>query len=116
MSNEFLLSAIIFLPTVGAILMCAIKSEAAMRSFGNAITLLTFILTLFAWSRFDAASITATHPMEMAFKFPWIESWNVYYNLGLDGISMPLVVLTSLISWLAMLASTSVTKQLKGYL
>src|SRR4029079_5714724 len=61
-------------------------------------------------------SINAAHPMEMAVKIPWIASWNVYYNLGLDGISMPLVVLTSLISWLAMLASGSITKQLKGYL
>lgn len=118
MNNEFLLTAIIFLPTFGAIAVAFFsnKSDAAMRSFGNSITFLTFILTLFAWSRFDAASITAEHPMEMAVKIPWIASWNVYYNLGLDGISLPLVVLTSLISWLAMLASTSVTKQIKGYL
>jgi NADH-quinone oxidoreductase subunit M len=118
MSNTFLLTAIIFLPTFGAIAAAFFsnKSESAMRSFGNSITFITFILTLFAWSRFDSASITAEHPMEMAVKIPWIASWNVYYNLGLDGISMPLVVLTSLISWLAMLASTSVTKQYKGYL
>src|SRR4029077_11869810 len=62
------------------------------------------------------ANISAEHPMQMAVKIPWIASWNVHYNLGLDGISMPLVLLTSLISWLAMLASTSVTKQVRGYL
>src|SRR5579872_3743584 len=116
MNNEFLLSAIILLPTFGALAMCAFRSEAAMRSFGNAITFLTFILTLFAWLRFDAAGISADHPMQMTVKATWIASWNVNYQLGLDGISMPLVVLTSLISWLAMLASVSVTKQLKGYL
>src|SRR5579863_6167434 len=118
MSDTFLLSLIIFLPTAGALALglFSFKSEGAMRTFGNTITFITFVLTLFAWFRFNPASITAAHPMEMAVKVPWIASWNVYYNLGLDGISMPLVVLTSLISWLAMLASGSVTKQLKGYL
>jgi NADH-quinone oxidoreductase subunit M len=55
--------------------------------------------------------------MQMATtKVPWISSWNVNYSLGVDGISLPLVVLTGLISWLAMLASGSVTKQVRGYL
>ena len=118
MTDFALLSLIIFLPTIGAMVigLFHIKSEGAMRSFANSVTFLTFILTLFAWFRFDPAQISAEHPMQMAVKIPWIASWNVYYNLGLDGISMPLVVLTSLISWLAMLASTSVTKQLRGYL
>ncbi len=116
MDNNFLLSSIIFLPTAGALFLCVCKSDAAMRTLGNAVTFLTFVLTLVAWSHFDAASISAAHPMEMPVKVPWIASWNVYYNLGLDGISMPLVLLTSFISWLSMLASGSVTKQLRGYL
>jgi NADH-quinone oxidoreductase subunit M len=118
MNDFFLLSAIIFLPAVGAAALSLFndKSEGMMRSFANSITFLTFFLTLLAWFRFDAGQITAEHPMQMAVKIPWIPSWNVYYNLGVDGISMPLVVLTSLISWLSMLASNTVAKQLRGYL
>jgi NADH-quinone oxidoreductase subunit M len=70
------------------------------------------MITLFAWFRFDSAEAG----MQMTSTVPWIKSWNVNYQLGVDGISMPLVVLTSLISWLAMLASGSVTRQIRGYL
>ena len=49
-------------------------------------------------------------------KIPWIANWNINYQLGYDGISLPLVLLTSFISMLAMLASWSVKKQVKGYL
>lgn len=118
MSDSALLSLIIFLPTIGAIgLMFFNKqSEGLMRTFAHAITLATFALTLLAWSKFEPAKFDAEHPMQMYVKIPWISSWNVNYQLGVDGISMPLVVLTSFISWLAMLASTSVTKQIRGYL
>ncbi len=46
----------------------------------------------------------------------WIPTWNIYYKLGFDGISLPLVLLTTFISMLSMLASWSITKQVKGYL
>ena len=53
MNDLFLLSAIIFTPTVGALILGLFnaKSESAMRSFANFVTLLTFMLTLFAWFR-----------------------------------------------------------------
>src|SRR5262249_55425956 len=114
MNDLFLLSAIIFTPTLGALALGLFnaKSESAMRNVANFFTLLTFMLTLFAWFRFDSAE----SGMQMTSSVPWITSWNVNYQLGVDGISMPLVILTSLISWLAMLASGSVTKQVRGYL
>ena len=43
-------------------------------------------------------------------------NWNIYYRLGYDGISLPLVLLTSFICLLAMLASWSINKQVRGYL
>ena len=114
MSDAFLLSLIIFLPTVGALFVALSsgKSEGWLRAVGFWVTLATFLLTLLAWFRFDPAIAG----MQMQYKASWIASWNVNYQLGVDGISMPLVVLTSLISWLAMIASSSVTKQLRGYL
>src|SRR5262249_9862696 len=114
MNDLFLLSAIIFTPTLGALILGVVnaKSESAMRSVANFVTLLTFMLTLFAWFRFESAD----SGMQLQSTVQWIQSWNVNYQLGVDGISMPLVILTSLISWLAMLASGSVTKQVRGYL
>ncbi len=46
----------------------------------------------------------------------WIPNWNIHYRLGYDGISVPLVLLTSFVCLLAMLASWSVTKLVRGYL
>jgi NADH-quinone oxidoreductase subunit M len=83
-----------------------------MRGVGNFFTGLTLMLTFVAWSRFDGS----IGKMQLTDTLPWIPSWNVNYTLGVDGISLPLVVLTALISWLAMLASYGVTKQLRGYL
>jgi NADH-quinone oxidoreductase subunit M len=114
MNDLALLSFIIFTPSIGALILGFMndKSESAMRGVGNFFTGLTFMLTIVAWLRFDGSD----GKMQMLDSLPWIPSWNVHYKLGVDGISMPLVLLTSLISWLAMLASGSVTKQLRGYL
>ena len=46
----------------------------------------------------------------------WIHQWNIFYRLGYDGISVPLVLLTSFISMLAMMASWSIKKHVRGYL
>ncbi|HMC67138.1 MAG TPA: proton-conducting transporter membrane subunit, partial [Gemmataceae bacterium] len=48
-------------------------------------------------------------------RFPWIERFNIDYYIGVDGISMPLVLLTTLLSFLAMLASWNIEKHVRGY-
>ncbi|GAB4144910.1 MAG: NADH-quinone oxidoreductase subunit M [Planctomycetaceae bacterium] len=109
-----LLSSIIFMPTIGAILLLFWnkKSEEPMRICAFVITAVTFILTLFAYDRFDYGVAT----MQMNVEYEWIPNWNIYYRLGLDGISLPLVLLTSFISMMAMLASWSIKKHVQGYL
>ncbi len=46
---------------------------------------------------------------------PWIPAFHIEYRLGLDGISFPLVLLTSFLSMLAMGASWNIAKHVKGY-
>ena len=53
--------------------------------------------------------------MQQAFSVPWIPSFNVNYFLGIDGISFPLVILTSFICMLAMGASWPINKHVKAY-
>ncbi|MFN0198255.1 MAG: NuoM family protein [Planctomycetaceae bacterium] len=109
-----LLTAIIFTPTLGALglLLFHSKSEEAMKNWGLVVTLVTFVLTLFLWKDFDAA----IPGMQFTSNVPWIPYWGINYQLGVDGISLPLVLLTSLISMLSMMASWSIRKQVKGYL
>lgn len=110
----YLLSAIIFLPALGAIFLSFFSKEAeeGMRVYTLIVTVVTFVLTLFLLRDFDPA----VGEMQMQVNRTWIEAWNIKYQLGIDGISMPLVLLTSFISVLAMLASWSIKKQVKGYL
>lgn len=48
-------------------------------------------------------------------RIPWIERFNIDYFLGLDGISLPLLLLTTILSFLAMLASWNIEKHVRGY-
>jgi NADH-quinone oxidoreductase subunit M len=48
-------------------------------------------------------------------RFPWISHFNIDYYLGVDGISMPLILLTTVISFLAMIASWNIERHVRGY-
>ena len=115
MENPTLLhSAIIFLPTLGALALLAFprQAEETMRRFSLGVTAVTFLLTLVLLAFFDPTQAG----IQLQCRHAWIANWNVHYQLGVDGISMPLILLTSFISLLAMLASWSVTKLVRGYL
>jgi NADH-quinone oxidoreductase subunit M len=113
-SSEFLLGWIIFLPAVWSIglLFCDSQNKESMRYWTLLGTALTFALTLLLWSGFDMTQGGMQHRVSI----PWIPTWNVNFKLGVDGISLPLVVLTGLVSLLAAIASWSIDKHVKGYL
>lgn len=114
------LSLLIFMPTIGALALALLfnsKAIEAMRVFTVVVTAITFVMTLSLWSGFDT-SIAGIQPVvdgQHGVSVEWIGSWNIHYRLGYDGISLPLVVLTSFISMLAAMASWSINKLHKGY-
>ncbi|MGZ0172214.1 MAG: complex I subunit 4 family protein [Planctomycetales bacterium] len=114
------LSLLIFMPTIGALALALLfnnKAVEAMRVFTVVITAITFVMTLSLWSNFDT-SIAGIQPIVdgvNGVSVEWIGSWNIHYRLGYDGISLPLVVLTSFVSMLAAMASWSINKLHKGY-
>ena len=114
MNPEFLLTAIIFLPALAAFLLSFFDSRnvEVIRFWSLGATILTFGLTLALWMQFDSS----LSEIQMLVSAPWVPSWNIYYRLGVDGISLPLVLLTGLISMLSMAASWSITKHVKGYM
>ena len=114
-SDALLLSATIFAPTVGALIVALFfdkKAVEQMRMVAFGTTVVTFILSLQMFAKFDSN----VAGMQMESSSIWIDAWNINYQLGVDGISMPLVLLTTFISMLSMLASWNITKQVKGYL
>jgi NADH-quinone oxidoreductase subunit M len=117
-----LLSLVIFLPTAGALLLCFLPKgrDDLLKQFSLVITIVVFLLT--AWMALPGeGSSGAPHfdqgaaSMQQAFSIPWIPSFGIHYFLGIDGISFPLVILTSFLSVLAMAASWPITKHVRAY-
>jgi len=52
---------------------------------------------------------------DLVARYPWISRFNIDYYLGVDGISMPLILLTTLLSFLAMIASWNIQRMVRGY-
>jgi NADH-quinone oxidoreductase subunit M len=102
MSDSALLTLTIFMPTIFAILLMAFekKAEEGMRVFALVGTVVTFLLSLMVWGRFN----TGEAGYQMLVDKEWISIWNIHYRLGVDGISLPLVLLTGLVSMLAAVA------------
>jgi NADH-quinone oxidoreductase subunit M len=113
------LSLLVFLPALGSLAVMFIPNSKpeALRVFTLIVTGLTFLLSILLFlvpssgTHFDVSQAD----MQSSFVKQWIPSFNIYYTMGVDGISLPLVLLTTLISFLAMAASWSITKYVKAY-
>ncbi|MCZ6809970.1 MAG: NADH-quinone oxidoreductase subunit M [Proteobacteria bacterium] len=106
--THLILSILIWLPIVGgtAVLIVGDDGDAAssraegMRVLVLLVSLLTFVLSVFVYSSFD----TTTADMQFVERFEWIPTFNVYYYLGVDGISAPLILLTTFMTPLVVIA------------
>ena len=101
-----LLSTLIFLPLAGAFLMLAFKDEDICRYIALAVTSLTAFISLFVVIGFDRS----TALFQFGETHPWIPSLNINYTIGVDGISILLVIMTTFIMPFCVLASWSYIK------
>jgi len=121
MTPVFLLSLIVFLPAIATLGIMLIPSEQkdAIRWTTLVVTAITMILILvvyvFGYQEATLLFNANEAGLQSYFNFPWIPSFQIDYFMGLDGISFPLFVLTAFVSLLAMGASWSITKYVKGY-
>ncbi len=96
-----ILSTLIFLPLVGALLLLLLPGETVARFWALLVTLATAALSLPLYSNFDKT----TAKYQFAEHHSWISSLNINYTLGIDGISLLLVLMTTLIMPLCVLGS-----------
>ncbi|BAZ87956.1 NAD(P)H-quinone oxidoreductase subunit 4 [Dolichospermum compactum] len=104
------LSAIIFLPLVAALAIPLIpdKEGKTVRWYGLGVALLDFVLMIFAlWQNYDFQSSA----LQMTESYPWIPQIGFNWSLGIDGLSMPLILLTGFINTLAVFAAWKVTNK-----
>ena len=107
------LSWLVFLPVIGAVAVLLIP-----RSQTNVIkwvaAAFTGVQLLFAVQLFVAFD-RSTASMQFAEKVEWISSYNICYFVGVDGLSISMVLLTALLSFICMFASWGINKAVKGY-
>jgi len=101
-----LLSFVIWLPIIGGLLVLAVgdNGPVSARPVALAVSIVTFLLSIPLYTEFD----TTTHLMQFTENTPWIEAFKINYHLGIDGISMPLIVLTTFITVIVVMAGWEV--------
>ena len=110
-----LLTYLIFLPLAGAILFALIGKDRddLSRWLALSVSLVNFLISIPLFTNFDAT----TPDMQFVHGFEWVKSVGISYSVGIDGISLLLVLITTLLSVLAILASwTSVTMRVREYM
>ncbi len=113
--NLPVLSTVTFLPLLGALLLLFLPraNEKAIKSLALAASLVTFAVSLLLYAYFEVGSAA----MQFSESLPWVSELGISYQLGVDGISLWLVLLTTFLTPLAILASwTSVKDRLKEFM
>jgi len=115
--GDQLLNVITYVPLAGAVALLFFPrtAERAVARFATAVAGVGFLVSLPLWFAWESAPRDA-----FGFRFPfeasWIDSWGIQYRVGVDGISMLLVLLTTLLGFVAVLSSwTSVTTRVREY-
>ena len=117
MTDWPILSTVTFLPLVGVALLLLTRGDTSLgrRNILNVsllTTVFTFVVSLFIWINFDNSNTG----FQMVEKHAWLGT-GISYHVGVDGISMLFVILTTLLMPFCILASwTSVEKRLKEYM
>ncbi len=111
--NQHILTIVTFTPAVGALLILFLNREQAkvIRTLALIVAVLTFLFSLHLVAHFDGN----TSDFQYRIDVPWISSFGIHYEMGIDGISLFLILLTTLLTPLAILASYSIDQRLKEY-
>ncbi len=114
MENSYLLTYLLFTPVAGAVILLFFKKENdnAVRWFGFLISILTFLLSLIIYLNFDSTK----SGFQFIHQFKWIEKLNISYKVGIDGMAMLLLMLTTFLTPLTLLSSWSaISKRVKEF-
>jgi NADH-quinone oxidoreductase subunit M len=103
MFTNTLLSAVLWLPLIGAVLLAFFprRAEGAIRVTALVTALATFALSLLILPRF----LAGTAALQLVESREWIPDWGITYGLGIDGISLWLVILTTFLTPIVLLSS-----------
>ena len=118
MSNFPLLSLLTFIPLIGAVFILAVRGEAEIvnrnaRNVALWTSSAVFLLSLLLWANFD----NSTADFQFVEHVEWMPAYNIAYHVGVDGISVLFVLLTTLLTPICILASwESIQTRVKEYM
>jgi len=107
------LSLITFLPLLGAAALLLVPKEKSqlLRVVAVASSGAAFMASLWLWANFNLS----TADFQYVEKFSWIPTFQIQYFMGVDGLSLVLVVLTTLLTLLSIIASFNIDVRIKEY-
>ena len=110
---ENILNWIIWFPIIGMVAIAFIPrdKENVIKITAAVATGLQFLLTLVLWQNYDAGD----GGMQFMVRAEWIPSFNISYILGVDGLSLPMAILTALLCFIGVFVSWNINKAVKGY-
>jgi NADH-quinone oxidoreductase subunit M len=111
LAPSHLLSVLVLLPVAGAVVVALTRRETLQKVCGLGFSTLVFALSLLMLGSFrDVAS------MQLVERRPWIPAWGISYHVGVDGLSLWLVILTTFLTPLALLGSwSSIGKRVREF-
>lgn len=110
------LTAILGLPVIGIIIICFLPKNngKAIKYTALIFSLASFALAIVIFCLFDRTS-GAIGNMQFVEKLSWIPAINAYYHLGVDGLSLPMVLLTTFLGFLSVLVSWKIELRIREY-
>ena len=115
--NKSILTLLIFIPVLGAVLMMPaskfIKNKSIIKYIALGSTGLQLILVTILYFSFDPSTAISNSPYTV--QVDWIKPFNIQYYLGIDGLSIPMVLLTAFLSFICIIASWNIDKKPLGY-
>ena len=119
MDSHWILPLITFLPIIGAVLIMFIPKEkpGAIKVTSIAVSIVPLVMSIWLWIAYAAQKAPAQFPNGTHFgvNVPWIPSLGVSFAMGVDGISVPLLFLTTLLTTLSLIYSTFIETRPKEY-
>src|SRR5258708_18403599 len=108
-----MLSLITFAPLIGALVILAIPRDKtrAIQAVAFAFAGFSLLASLALLPQFSRE----THEMQFIEKLPWIPSFGVQYFMGIDGLSYPLLLLTTFMSMIALVGSLGIKERVMEY-
>ena len=101
-----------FIPLAGAAIVLALPNNAKLiRWVSAAATVPPLLMAIWLFANFDRSQAG----FQFQEKYQWIPAINVHYYMGVDGLSISMVLLTALLSFLCIFASFGIEKAVKGY-